>query len=68
MEKKDKHSEATATNLNENKREKGLNENCQAGADFTEYQIIKSRPWSVQGGRKVKVQTQNIFMNNFSKQ
>ena len=68
MEGKDNYSKATATNLNEKRREKGLNENSQAGADYTAYQIIKSRPWIVQGERKVKVQTQNIFMNNFSKQ
>ena len=68
MEGKDNYSKATSTNLNEKKREKGLNDNCQAGADYTEFPIIKCRPWIVQGERKIKVQTQHIFENNFSKQ
>ena len=49
------------------KREKVKVDNCQAGLDYSAQQIIKCRPCSVQGDRKVKVETQNIFMNNFSK-
>ena len=67
MEGKDKFCEAATTNLNEKKGEKVEDDNCQAGLDYSAQQIIKCRPWSVQGDRKVKVETQNIFMNNFSK-